>query len=256
MNSHTNEFWGIRGNIKDWITNFLTMRHQSVIVDGERSTNSPVTSGVPQGTVLGPLLFLTYINDLPDSIHSQVRLFADDCILYREISSPTDSDILQQDIDTLCTWEQTWQMSFNPSKCFTMHMTHKKKAIIQQYKMGISSLQVVDHYPYLGVELSKDFSWAKHINRVSSGANKILGLLKRNLKCCEEETKATAYKVLFALNSSTAAISGIPTNSSMLKQWRRFKEELHALSRMITTVNRVFPRCFSVLIGRSLTPDD
>ena len=187
---------GIRNNIKDWIGNFLTTRQQTVIIDGEKSENSPVTSGVPQGTVLGPLLFLMYINDLPESTTSQVRLFADDCILYREISSNDDCVALQQDIDSLCEWEKTWQMSFNASKCFTMHMSHKKNPIIQNYKMGNSILQSVDNHPYLGVELSKDFSWSKHITQVTNGANKILGLLRRNLRCCDEKTKATAYKTL------------------------------------------------------------
>ncbi|XP_072021558.1 uncharacterized protein [Amphiura filiformis] len=77
-----------------------------------------------------------------------------------------------------------------------MHMSHKKKPVIQQYKMGNSILQETDHHPYLGVELSKDLSWSKHINQVTAGANKILGLLKRNLRCCDEKTKATAYKTL------------------------------------------------------------
>ena len=76
---------GIRNNILTWIDQFLTQRHQRVVVDGESSERSPVASGVPQGTVLGPLLFLIYINDLPAKLSSSVRLFADDCILYREI---------------------------------------------------------------------------------------------------------------------------------------------------------------------------
>ena len=74
----------------------------------------PVTSGVPQGTVLGPLLFLVFINDLPDNVSSNVRLFADDCLLYRRINTPEDTNILQQDLRHLEEWEAKWQMSFNP----------------------------------------------------------------------------------------------------------------------------------------------
>ena len=70
-----------------WISNFLKYRKQRVVIGGEHSTWTQVMSGVPQGTVLGPLLFLTYINDLPNNIHSSIRLFADDCILYREIKN-------------------------------------------------------------------------------------------------------------------------------------------------------------------------
>ena len=118
---------GIRGATKRWIEGFLTKRHQKVLLEGKTSSSSPVNSGVPQGTVLGPLLFLAYINDLPDSVSSDVRLFADDLILYREITSSRDSIKLQQDIDSLSKWESTWQMKFNTDKCFIMRMTHKKK---------------------------------------------------------------------------------------------------------------------------------
>ena len=85
-------------------------------------------------------------------------------------------------------------MSFNASKCFKMHMTHKKKPTTHQ--MGDATLQEVIQQKYLGVELTRDFSWSKHISQVTSGTNKILGLLKRNLRCCDEKTKATAYKTL------------------------------------------------------------
>ena len=79
-----------------------------------------VESGVPQGTVLGPLLFLIYINDLPNNIHSTVRLFAEDCVLYWEINNQLDSQELQKDLDELTKWEHDWQMHFNPDKCFVM----------------------------------------------------------------------------------------------------------------------------------------
>ena len=76
-----------------------------------------ITSGVPQGFVLGPLLFLLYINDLPENIQSQVRLFADDTAVYLRVPGPNDSNILQSDLNYLQEWEQTWDMEFNPSKC-------------------------------------------------------------------------------------------------------------------------------------------
>ena len=134
---------GIRGKCKDWIEGFLTERQQQVVIDGQESTNSPVLSGVPQGTVLGPLLFLVYINDLPDWVKSEVRLFADDLILYREMKTPADCDALQQDINSLCKWESTWQMKFNTSKCFIMHMTHQKRFTPHHYKMRNSILESV-----------------------------------------------------------------------------------------------------------------
>lgn len=187
---------GIRHNINRWIGSFLSNRSQNVIIDGKSSSSSPVVSGVPQGTVLGPLLFLAFINDLPECVKSYIRLFADDLILYKQIFSTSDCIALQEDINSLCAWESTWQMSFNKSKCFIMRMTHKKKFSQHQYYMGDSVLQEVKHHPYLGVELSNDFSWAKHITQTTNSSNKILGLIKRNFWNCSPSAKETAYKTL------------------------------------------------------------
>jgi len=108
--------YGIHGTVLDWISSFLSERSQQVLVDGHMSPSAPVTSGVPQGTVLGPLLFLMYINDLPDRVRSTSRLLADDSLLYRRIKTVEDVAILQDDLDQLQKWEQDWQMTFNPSK--------------------------------------------------------------------------------------------------------------------------------------------
>ena len=121
---------GISGSLHNWISTFLTKRSQQVVLEGNSSTSIVVTSGVPQGTVLGPLLFILYLNDLPEGISSQVRLLADDCILYREIQTQEDSHKLQNDIDILCNWESRWQMRFNVAKCYAMHMTHKRKPLL------------------------------------------------------------------------------------------------------------------------------
>ena len=91
------DYYGIRGSTHKWITSWLSGRFQKVVLDGQASDPVPVLSGVPQGSVLGPVLFLILINDLPENIRSSVRLFADDCVLYRNIESPTDCQILQDD---------------------------------------------------------------------------------------------------------------------------------------------------------------
>ena len=87
---------------------FLTKRSQQVVVDGEASDWCHVSSVIPQGTVIGPLLFLTFINDLPDSIQSNIRLFADDCLIYRSISNAEDQVILQRDLNSLKSWADKW----------------------------------------------------------------------------------------------------------------------------------------------------
>ena len=115
--------FGIQNNLLVWISNFLKHREQRVVVGGEHSAWTDVTSGVPQGTVLGPLLFLAYINDLPSNISSNVRLFADDCVIYRQIVNDHDHISLQEDLNTLEKWQRDWQMKFNTKKCFTMKIT-------------------------------------------------------------------------------------------------------------------------------------
>ena len=98
----------------------LHRRTQQVVVNGATSSSTIVTSGVRQGTVFGPLLFLLYINDLPDNLSTSVRLFADDCILYSPIRTQNDSSLLQNDLLKLQKWQDTWLMKFNPGKCYTM----------------------------------------------------------------------------------------------------------------------------------------
>ena len=100
-----------------WIKSFLDDRSQNVVLNGVKSDNIPVSSGVPQGSVLGPILFLAYINDLPEQVKSNVRLFADDTDLYLTFSKSLTPSILQQDLQHLQSWEKAWDMEFNPSKC-------------------------------------------------------------------------------------------------------------------------------------------
>ena len=108
--------YGVRGQLLQWIASFLKGRSQRVVVDGAHSSSwIHVDSGVPQGTVLGPLLFLAHINDITEVIQSQCRLFADDCLLYRPIRTEQDQIILQQDLDRLQTWSSNWGMRFNAS---------------------------------------------------------------------------------------------------------------------------------------------
>ena len=101
---HKLDHYGIRGTTLNWIQYFLTNRTQKVVVDGRSSESARVKSGVPKGTVLGPLLFLTYINDLPSTVSSQVRLFAYDCLLYRQIKCRADQEKLQRDLSALQEW--------------------------------------------------------------------------------------------------------------------------------------------------------
>ncbi len=126
-----------------------------------------VGSGVPQGTGMGPLLFLMYINDLPDEVSSHVHLFADDCLLYRPIRSEDDQVNLQQDLDSLSCWAETWGMRFNPSKCHIMSVGTTKK-FTKFYSLCGCILSQMSHSKYLGVTLSEDLQWNQHVSSLIS----------------------------------------------------------------------------------------
>ena len=183
----------ITGQTCGWIQAFLSNRTQCVVVDGASSQWCPVESGVPQGTVLGPLLFLLFINVLPNFVSSQVRLFADDCLLYRTISSIEDQLKLQADLKSLEDWASTWGMSFNPSKCTIMAISRSSSPFIFFYSLCGVILQQVDEAKYLGILLSSDLMWSKHIQHLVSKTNSTMGLLWRNLTTSSAKLREQAF---------------------------------------------------------------
>ena len=141
----------------------------------------PVLSGIPQGSVLGPCLFLMYINDMPDTIKSNSRLFADDTIMYLTISKQDDCNTLQSDLTKLESWEKEWLMAFNPDKCEVIRITNKKTPIIHDYELHGKILQTTKNTKYLGVNINDKLSWSKHINQITTKANNTLKFVKRNV---------------------------------------------------------------------------
>ena len=189
-------YYGVEENTLGWIKAFLSNRTQAVSINGTHSSYVPVTSGVPQGSVLGPALFLLYINDITEGVTSQMRLFADDSIIYREITTPNDHKILQEDINRLTNWAHTWQMDFNVDKCYLLSITKKPKPSHFNYTMNGKLLQRTSSHPYLGVEISDNLSWSKHCDIISRAASKTLGLVMRTLGPCSQTVKSHAYETL------------------------------------------------------------
>jgi len=153
--------------------------------------NRNVLSGVPQGSVLGPLLFLLYINDLPSRLQSECRLFADDALVF---NTRNNQSVLQNDLGALEHWSHTWQLSFNPSKCSVLSVGEKDSK--QSYYLNKVRLKNVNAHPYLGVELSCDLKWEKHITKIITKANRVQGMLNRVLKTADTKTRLVAYKSL------------------------------------------------------------
>ena len=194
---HKLNFYGVSGKTNSWISAFLTNRFQRVVVNQETSESLAVSSGVPQGTVLGPMLFLVYINDLPlCATSSQVRLFADDAIIYKKIETQDDCHSLQNDLSALEKWELNWRMEFNPSKCNSMSFTRTRNPFIHTYELHQTKLETVSTAKYLGVTLSSKLTWSDHINKVVSQGNRSLGMIRRNLRVAPTSVKSQAYQTL------------------------------------------------------------
>ena len=188
--------YGITGNTKKLIKSFLSNRKQRVSVNGALSDITYVTSGVPQGSFLGPVLFLLYINDIDGNIKSSIRLFADDSIIYRNISSKTDHEILQTDLSQLQTWSDKWQMEFNVSKCVHLPITNKTKPNLYKYSLSGQPLSTVSSHSYIGVKLDSKLTWTNHVTDITSKSSTVLGMIKRTLGPGKPEVKQTAYNML------------------------------------------------------------
>lgn len=206
-------------NVLAWIKEFLSNRSQYVTANNFYSSNSVVTSGVPQGSVLGPLLFLIYINDLPSCVSSStVRLFADDCVLYHKITSHTDHLNLQRDLDSISTWCKAWFMTLNIAKCKSMRVSrHTTIHCPRTYSLNNIPLASVDNYKYLGVHISSNLSWNKHVDYVTNNANRMLGYLRRNFSSAPSSLKLTLYKTLVRPKLEYACAIWDPTHAILIQ---------------------------------------
>ena len=154
----------------DWILSFK--QNQRVVLKCEESDTCPVLSGVHQGSVLGPCLCLLYINDMTES---NIGLFADETIMYLTGSNQTDCQALQSGLSKPKTWESEWLMAFNPDKCEVIRIT--RKTTLFNYTLHGVGLKETDTAKYLGVNISSDLSWAKHINQITTNTNNSLNSL-------------------------------------------------------------------------------
>jgi len=147
-----------------------------------------------------------YINDIADGVQSQLRLFADDCIIYKTINSLEDHTILQEDINQLCKWANICQMEFNLSKCNILRISHLHNCSSYTYAMYNTQLKLVKEHKYLGVWINESLSWRKHISYTCNKANRTLGFPQRNLRTCPIHLKAQACKqLIFPLLESNLA---------------------------------------------------
>lgn len=187
---------GVKDPILSWMIDYLNCRTQRVQVNGYMSETFKVTSGVPQGSVLGPLLFVIYINTLVKRAeNSELYLYADDLKLFKEINSIEDTEKLQQDLDNLYNWTQSSLLQFHPDKCEVLRINPKKKHQVANavYKINGEALKTVKDVDDLGITFSENLSFEDHILKKVKKANTLAGMIRRTFSYLDKDT----FKLLF-----------------------------------------------------------
>ncbi|XP_065296698.1 uncharacterized protein [Dermacentor albipictus] len=212
---HKLQLMNIDPKLLAWIECFLKNRSQYVSANNLNSHSNPVHSGVPQGSVLGPLLFLIYINDLPSSVSSHIHLFADDCVIFREITSSDDVTALQTDLNAISLWCKTWLMELNITKCKSLRVSRTCNSI-PTYSLDHVLLESVSSYKYLGVHITSTLTWSAHITFIINNANRMLGYIRRNFSKAPSSLKLLLYKTLIRPKLEYAASIWDPHHENLI----------------------------------------
>ena len=184
--------YGIRGRLLDWIAAFLLDRRQRVVIQGSKSEWAPVTSGIPQGSVLGPTLFTLFVNDMPQQVSSCVKLFADDTKLYRRVTNG--STELQADIDALVKWSKEWLLPFNSTKCRVMHLGRRNAE--HPYLLDGASIQEVREERDLGVVVDDELKFHQQTAAAIAKASQMLAVVRRSFANLDEVTLPLLFKTV------------------------------------------------------------
>ena len=218
--------YNLNQQIINWIQSFLTSRSQQVNVNSSKSTWMNVTSGIPQGSVLGPLLFVIFINDLPDNLKSDAFLFADDTKIYRTIQTSDDQSCLQADLDKLSQWSEKWLLKFNTAKCKHMHIG-KPIADSATYNLNSIHLETIKQEKDIGVIIDDDLSFDCHISEKAKKATQMFAMLRRTFHHLNDDLFLPLYKSLVRVHLDFASAVWSPYKVKHI-------EQLESVQRRIT----------------------
>ena len=221
---------GISGNIHNWLEDWLSERKQRVVLNGVLSSWLNVKSGVPQGSVLGPVLFLIYVNDIDDGLTCKISKFADDTKIASKITTTLDKETLQSDLDRLACWASKWQMKFNVDKCKVLHIGSNNNRV--QYLMNGQQLSAVNKEKDLGIIISSDLKPSQHCSEVAKTANKLVGFIGRAFENKSE-------KVILKLYNSLVR----PHLEYCVQFWSPYyRKDIEKLERVQRKITKMIPR--------------
>ena len=186
--------YGISDEICEWVEMFLTNRYQQVVINGKQSEWEKVRSGVPQGSVLGPVLFLLFINDLPDEVISELLLYADDAKIYRCINSKADSALLQKDLHAMSLWSDKWLLSFHPDKLKKPTISRNWYRQERRYFVGGDMVKEVSSEVDLGVCVDTELNFNENRKLRIGSANRMMGAIRRSFRHLDKFTFVKLYK--------------------------------------------------------------
>ena len=213
--------YGVRGQLYKWFVDYLNGRCQRVVIDGASSHWAPVTSGVSQGSILGPILFVIFINDLPDILPNEkmASLYADGTKVFNPIRSIADCEKVQQSLTNLECWSRNNNLDFNSSKCKVLTITRKKSPLTYAYQMNSKAVLRVEKEKDLGVCVNSNLSWHDHIFTITAKGNKMLGLLKRTCPLLTNTTvRRTLYLTLVRSQLSYATEAWSPYTAKLISK--------------------------------------
>ena len=221
---------GVDGKLLKWLEDWLSERKQRVVINGKSSTWRDVLSGVPQGSVLGPILFIIYVNDIDDDLTCKISKFADDTKITSRVTTSVEKLELQSNLDQLCRWAEKWQMQFNVEKCKVLHIGSNNNQAM--YSLNGSDLCKVNHEKDLGIIISNDLKPGKHVSEVVKTANKITGFIGRAFEYKSEKVILTLYNSLVR-----------PHLEYCVQFWSPYyRKDIDKLERVQRKVTKMIPR--------------